>query len=209
MSRYLDAKCKLCRREGEKLFLKGERCNSAKCAIIKRNYPPGVHGIKGKTRLTNYGIQIREKQKAKRHYGLLEAQFRNYYEKARRKKGITSDVLVQLLEMRLDNVIYRLGFADSRNQARQMIGHGLLTVNKKGVTVASYGVKPNDIINIKQTKERKKVFENLKDKLKKHETPSWLTVDADKFEGKVLSVPSGDELKQIYDPRLIIEFYSR
>ncbi|MBU0649187.1 30S ribosomal protein S4 [Patescibacteria group bacterium] len=209
MSKYIGSKCKLCRREGEKLFLKGERCFSAKCAIVKRNFPPGMHGAKRKARLTGYGIQLREKQKAKRLYGLLERQFRKYFETARKKKGSTSEVLVKLLEMRFDNVIYRLGFATSRSKARQMIGHGLFTINGRKVNIPSYNVRPNDIIKIKENKAGKKIFENLKDKLKKHETPSWLLLDAKKLEAKVLSGPAGDELKQIFDSKLIVEFYSR
>jgi len=210
MAKILGAKCRICRREGEKLFLKGERCNSAKCPIIRRNYPPGMHGMKSATRrLTGYGTQLREKQKAKRLYGLMETQFRNYFEKAKKEKGDTSENMVRHLEMRLDNVIYRLGFARSRSMARQMVSHGLFTVNDKKVNIPSYSVKPNDIIKINGTKSEKKIFESLKDKLKKQETPSWLMIDAAKLEGKVLSAPQGDELKQIFDPKLIVEFYSR
>jgi len=205
----LNAKCKQCRREGEKLFLRGDRCSSAKCAIIRRNYAPGVHGQKMTRRMTGYGVQLREKQKAKRLYGVLETQFRNYFQKAKKTKGDTSENLVKNLETRLDNVIYRLGYARSRSMARQMVSHGMFTVNDKKVNIPSFSVRPNDIIKIKENKASKKVFENLKDKLKKHETPSWLSIDASKLEGKVLSTPEGDELKQIFDPKLIVEFYSR
>ena len=209
MAKYIGPQCKVCRREGEKLFLKGERCSSAKCAIIKRNYPPGMHGSKGKRRLTGYGTQIREKQRAKRLYGLLERQFKNYFAKAKHKKGDTSEIMVQLLEMRLDNVIYKLGFAPSRRQARQMVNHNLFTVNDRQVNIPSYQTKPNEVIKIKENKVNKKVFENLKDRLNKQEAPSWLHIDASKMEGKILSVPQGEELKQIFDPKLIVEFYSR
>jgi len=209
MAKNLDPKCKQCRREGEKLFLKGERCNSTKCAIIRRNYPPGVHGQKGMRRLTGYGIQLREKQKAKRLYGLMETQFRNYFESSKKAQGDTSEFLVRHLETRLDNVIFRLGFARSRSQARQMVNHGLFTVNDRRVDIPSYSVRPGEIIKIKTTKTDKKIFENLKNNLKKHETPSWLLLDADKLEGKVLAYPAGDELKQPFDPKLIVEFYSR
>jgi small subunit ribosomal protein S4 len=205
----IDAKCKLCRRQGEKLFLRGERCSSIKCAIIRRNFPPGAHGQKRTRRLTGYGIQLREKQKAKRLYGLMEKQFRNYFEKAKKVKGDTSENLVINLETRLDNVIYRLGFARSRAMARQMVNHGLFQVNGKKVNIPSFTVRPNDIITIKANKESKKIFENLKDKLQKFETPSWLLMDVSKLEGKILSTPAGDELKQIFDPKLIVEFYSR
>ncbi len=160
-------------------------------------------------RMTGYGVQLREKQKAKRLYGVLETQFRNYFQKAKKTKGDTSENLVKNLETRLDNVIYRLGYARSRSMARQMVSHGMFTVNDKKVNIPSFSVRPNDIIKIKENKASKKVFENLKDKLKKHETPSWLSIDASKLEGKVLSTPEGDELKQIFDPKLIVEFYSR
>jgi len=205
----VDAKCRLCRRQGEKLFLRGERCGSAKCAIIRRNYPPGAHGQKRTRRLTGYGIQLREKQKAKRLYGVMEKQFRNYFEKSKKIQGDTSENLVRNLETRLDNVVYRLGFARSRAMARQMVNHGLFLVNGKKVNIPSYTVRANDVITIKTNKEAKKIFENLKDKLKKHETPTWLLMDVSKLEGKVLSMPVGDELKQIFDPKLIVEFYSR
>jgi small subunit ribosomal protein S4 len=210
MAKELDAKCRKCRRLGEKLFLKGDRCNTASCAIVKRNYPPGMHGAKGATRrISGYGIQLREKQKAKRLYGVLETQFRNYFDKAKKLKGDTSELLVQLLEVRLDNVIYRLGYASSRSMARQMVSHGMFMVNGKKVNIPSYKVKTGDVITVRDNKANKKIFENIKERLKKHETPSWLSMDSDKLEGKVLSVPQGDELKQIFDPKLIVEFYSR
>jgi len=209
MASTSNAKCRLCRRQGDKLFLRGERCSSAKCAIIRRNYPPGVHGQKGTGRLTGYGIQLREKQKAKRLYGVMETQFRNYFESAKKLKGDTSEHLVRNLETRLDNVVYKLGFARSRAMARQMVSHGLLTVNDKKVNIPSYAVRTNDVIRIKDNKTSKKIFENLKDRLNKHETPSWLLLDANKLEGKILGMPEGDELKQLFDPKLIVEFYSR
>jgi len=209
MAKNLNPKCKQCRREGEKLFLKGERCNSAKCAIIRRNYPPGTQGQKGMRRLTGYGTQLREKQKAKRLYGLMETQFRNYFESSKKAQGDTSELMVRHLETRLDNVIFKLGFARSRSQARQMVNHNLFTVNDKKVNIPSYSTRPGDIIKIKANKTDKKIFENLKNNLKKHETPSWLLIDTDKLEGKVLSYPEGEELKQPFDPKLIVEFYSR
>ncbi|MBI5072030.1 30S ribosomal protein S4 [Candidatus Falkowbacteria bacterium] len=209
MARNLKARCAQCRREGEKLFLKGERCNTAKCGMIKRGYPPGVHGPKGKIRLTGYGTQLREKQKTKHIYGILERQFRNYFEKAIKKTGDTSEFLLQLLEMRFDNVIYRLGFGKSRQQARQLVGHGLFSVNGKKVTIPSYQVKIGDVISVKENRAAKKVFQNLPQTLAKHEPPAWLALDAAKIEGKVTRKPTKDDVKTQFDLKMIIEFYSR
>lgn len=209
MARNLKSKCAQCRREGEKLFLKGERCYLTKCAITRRGYPPGMHGPKGKTRLTGYGTQLREKQKAKRIYGLLETQFRNYFEKASKKRGDTSEFLLQLLETRFDNVIYRLGFAKSRQQARQMVGHGLLFVNGKKVNIPSFQVKVGDLISIKPIAASKKIFQNLPQTLAKQEVPAWLALDAVKLEGKIVRKPTKDDLKTQFDLKMIIEFYSR
>ncbi|MFH2136812.1 MAG: 30S ribosomal protein S4 [Patescibacteria group bacterium] len=209
MARNLKARCAQCRREGEKLFLKGERCNLAKCAIVRRGYPPGVHGPKGKIRLTGYGTQLREKQKAKRIYGILERQFRNYFEKAIKRKGDTSEFLLQLLETRLDNVVYRLGIGKSRQGARQLVGHGLLFVNGKRVTIPSFQVKIGDVISIKTSVAGKKIFQNLPQTLAKHEPPAWLALDATKIEGKVLRKPTKDDMKTQFDLKMIIEFYSR
>ena len=199
----------MCRRQGEKLFLKGERCSSAKCAILKRNFPPGAHGAKGSGRMSGYGLQLREKQKAKRLYGLMEAQFRKYYESANKAKGNSGEIMVRLLETRFDNVIFRLGFAKSRAMARQMVSHGMFNINGHKNNIPSNSVKPNDIITIDSYKTSKKIFESLREQLKKHEAPSWLLVDSEKLEGKVLSYPEGEELKQPFDPKFIIEFYSR
>lgn len=209
MGKVLDPKCKQCRRAGEKLFLKGERCTSSKCAIIKRNYPPGLHGIKGKKFLTNYGQQLKEKQKAKRIYGLLEKQFKNYYTKAVKKKGDTGELLVQLLEMRLDNIIYRLGLAKSRRQARQLVSHGYFTVNGKKVTIPSYQVKAKDSITIKPGKEKAKLFDNLSKSLEKHELPTWLDFNIKENKARVVNTPTLEEMKPPFNPTLIVEFYSR
>lgn len=209
MARNLKARCAQCRRDGEKLFLKGDRCNTAKCGIIRRGYPPGVHGPKGKIRLTGYGIQLREKQKTKHIYGILERQFRNYFEKAIKKTGDTSEFLLQLLEMRFDNVIYRLGFGKSRQQARQLVGHGLFSVNGKKVTIPSYQVKIGDVISVKENRAAKKVFQNLPQTLAKYEPPAWLALDAAKIEGKVIRKPTKDDIKTQFDLKMIIEFYSR
>jgi len=209
MAKEKKSKCARCRREGEKLFLKGDRCGTAKCAFTRRSYPPGVHGPKGKVRLTGYGTQLREKQKARRIYSILEKQFKNYFIKASKKKGDTSDFLLQLLEMQLDNVVYRLGFARSRQQARQVVGHGLIFVNNKKVNIPSFQVKAGQTISVKPSMLEKPLFQNLPQILKKHETPNWLAMDIGKLEGKVLGTPKKEEVKTQFDPKLIVEFYSR
>lgn len=188
--------------------MKGEKCFSPKCPMIKRNYPPGIHGTR-RTRPTEYGRQLREKQKAKRIYGILERQFRNYYQKAIRQKGDTGEILRQLLELRLDNLIYRAGFAESRRQARQMVNHGLFSVNGRKVNIPSYQVKPKDEITIKPEKNKAKIFTELDKALKKKEITAWLYLDIKTKTIKVLHKPSGDELDQTFNPRMIVEFYSK
>jgi len=209
MAKDLDPKCKKCRRAGEKLFLKGEKCSSPKCVFIKRNYPPGLHGVKKRKFLTNYGQQLLEKQKAKRTYGLLEKQFKNYYQKAVKKQGNTAELLLQLLEMRLDNVVYRLGLASSRKQARQLVNHGHFAVNNKKVNIPSFQVKAKDIISLKSGKEKTKVFVNIDKNLAKWETPSWIDLNAKELQGKILDKPTLEEIKSQFNPTLIVEFYSR
>lgn len=203
MGRYLGPKHRLCRREGVKL------CDSPKCPIVRRNYPPGIHGPKRQARPTAYGEQLREKQKAKRLYGILEKQFKNYFKKAIDKKGDTSIYLVQLLEMRLDNVIYRSGFAKTRAQARQMVSHGFFTVNGRKVNIPSYEVKVKDIIAIKKGKENKGVFQDLKKRLEKHEFPDWLHYDPQNMTVKVIALPKVEDMALIFNPQAIVEFYSR
>lgn len=209
MAKSLDPKCKQCRREGIKLFLKGEKCFSAKCPIVKRNYPPGVHGTKRRTRPTEYGQQLREKQKAKRIYGILERQFKNYYKKAIRQKGDTGEILQQLLEMRLDNVIYRIGLTQSRNHARQMVNHCLFLVNNKKVNIPSYQIKPKDEITIKPEKAKAKIFDDLAKKLEKHDVPAWINFDLKTKTAKILNKPKSEDLEHTFNPRLIVEFYSK
>lgn len=204
----LQASCKLCRREGEKLFLKGDRCYTAKCAIVKRNYMPGQHGVKRQPRLSEYGTQLRTKQKAKRMYGVMEKQFVNYYKKAVAHEDSATD-LKQLLERRLDNTIYRLAFAGSRSQARQMVSHGHFLVNGKKMDIPSYQVNVGDIITIKDASTSKGIFKGLAEKLTQGTLPSWLTVDSSSMEGKVVSMPSKEDLKDTIDANQIIEFYSR
>jgi small subunit ribosomal protein S4 len=209
MGRNLDPKCKQCRRVGEKMFLKGERCSSAKCALTKRNYPPGVHGGKGRTRQTEYGLQLQEKQKAMKEYRLLEKQFKLTFLKAHKLSGNVADNFLSLLETRLDNTVYRLNFAPSRDMARQLITHGHMTVNGKKVAIPSYQVKANDIIKIKDGSDRKKVFSKLNETLKKAKMPSWLYLNVGEMSGKVLNQPSAKDLITNINPQMIVEFYSR
>lgn len=209
MSKYLGPKCKLCRREGEKLMLKGDRCNTAKCAIVKRNYPPGVHGPKGRGRQSGYSQQLREKQKAKRIYNLLEKQFALSFGKAKMQKGDVSDNLMKLLETRFDNVIYRLGLSPSRSQARTLVAHGHFMVNDIKVNIPSYNVKGGDIIKIKKSSLTGKQFTNLSEKLKKAEIPGWLNFDLKEFSAKVLHLPQKENFEAKINTQMIVEFYSR
>ena len=206
MARYADAKCRLCRREGLKLFLKGARCFTDKCAIERRNYPPGQHGLtRGK--LTPFGVQLREKQKAKRIYGVLESQFRRYFHAAEREKGVTGENLLRLLELRLDNVVYRLGFAASRAQARQLVRHGHFSVNGRRVNIPSYGVKPDDIVTLKSGSSAEQVVRDATD-LTAAVAP-WLQADHEGLTGKVLKWPERDEIDTPVQESLFVELYSK
>jgi small subunit ribosomal protein S4 len=209
MARYTGPVCRLCRQQGEKLFLKGERCYTDKCAIERRSYGPGTQGQGRRRKLSEYGLQLKEKQKVRRTYGVLENQFKRYFETAEKKPGITGENFLQLLETRLDNVVYRLGFADSRNEARQFVRHGHITVNGSRVDIPSYLVSEDDVIAIKENskglKRIKEVCELNADKA----TPSWLSVDMEKKEGKVLTQPVRDEIDIPIKEQLIVEFYSR
>ncbi|MFH1187855.1 MAG: 30S ribosomal protein S4 [bacterium] len=205
----LNAKCKQCRREGKKLFLKGERCSSGKCAIVKRNYAPGMHGNKSFKKLTEYGAQLREKQQAKRIYGITETQLKNYFVKAMRKKGDTGAKLLELLEMRFDNAIFRLGMAKSRKQARQMVKHNFFVLNEKKANIPSIEVKVNDKINIKKTKIGKKNTQDLDKKIDIRSLPSWVSVDIKEMVAKIVAKPSIEEVNPQFDMKAIVEFYSR
>lgn len=209
MGKLISPKCKQCRREGVKLLLKGEKCQTAKCPLLRRNYAPGVHGAKSKRKPTEYGSQLREKQKAKRIYGIQEKQFRNYYEKATKMVGDSQENIKRLLEMRLDNIVYKAGFAKSRNMARQMVGHGMFFVNNKKVNIASFQVKPKDEISIKGQKIKSKLFTELEKSLENREFVSWLHIDPKNLKIKVLNAPKSEDLEQNFNPRLIIEFYSK
>ncbi|MBI4138980.1 30S ribosomal protein S4 [Candidatus Uhrbacteria bacterium] len=195
--------CKMCRREGVSL------CGREKCAVKRRPYPPGVHGPKGSGRQTDYAKQLREKQKAKRLYGVNEQQFRNYFKKALNMKGDSGENLMRLLEMRLDNAVYRAGFAKSRPMARQAVSHAHVSVNGKRVDIASYMVKSGDVIQIREQKRQKGLWKTLADDLQKKEGPSWISVNADALEAKVTSQPAAQDMLQPFDAKLIIEFYSR
>ena len=211
MARYIESVCKLCRREGEKLFLKGERCFSSKCALEKRSYPPGVHGPQRQFRrkASDYSLQLREKQKARRIYGVFEKQFRRYFEVAERRRGLTGTNLLVTLESRLDNVVYRLGLAESRPQARQVVRHGHIEVNGKRADIPSFLTHPGDVITISNKSKQSPLFQDLAENLNDRMVPGWLSIDPDKMMGTVLSVPSRAEIDVSLEEQLIVEFYSR
>ena len=206
MARYTGADCRRCRREGEKLFLKGERCLTEKCAVERRAYPPGEHG-RGRQKQSEYRLQLREKQKARRYYGVLEKQFANYYDKASRQPGVTGENLLRLLEARLDNVLVRLGFAGSRRQARQLILHGHWTVNGRRVNVPSYQVKPDDVIAVKATSKAQPIIRDATDLTSA--VPAWLQADYDGLTAKVLRHPERAEIDTPVQEQLIVELYSK
>lgn len=206
MARYIEPVCKLCRREGVKLYLKGDRCYSDKCAIARRAYAPGQHG-QSRKKVTNYGLQLREKQKARRIYGVLETQFRRYYEEADRSKGITGENLVRLLELRLDNVVYRLGLGSSRKEARQLVLHGHFTVNGKKVNIPSYQISVGDVIAVKEKSRTSEKFKALAEVASN--VPKWLTVDMDKMEGQVVALPQREDVEIPVNETLIVELYSK
>ena len=207
MARYTEAVCRMCRREGQKLFLKGDRCYT-KCALENRSYPPGQHG-QGRSKSSEYGMQLREKQKAKRYYGVLESQFRSYYEMAERRQGKTGENLLSILECRLDNVVYRLGFAMSRAEARQMVSHGHFTVNGRKVNIPSYQVKPGMVITLK---ESSRGLEKIKANIEANSSrpaPKWLEYDANNQIAKVVGVPARDDIDLPIEEHLIVELYSK
>jgi small subunit ribosomal protein S4 len=207
VARYRDAKCRLCRREGLKLFLKGARCFTDKCAIERRNYPPGQHGL-NRGKLTPFGVQLREKQKAKRIYGLLEEQFRRYFRWAEREKGVTGENLLRLLELRLDNVVHRLGFAASRREARQMVAHGHFLVNGRKVSIPSYLVKVGDVVQLRpNSKHAPRVDDNLNSG--RGQVPQWLEVDPGARRGVVRSLPLREDIQIPVQEQLIVELYSK
>ena len=209
MARNLDPKCRQCRREGEKLFLKAEKCFTEKCAIEKRNYPPGQHGQRRSSRLSDYGVQLREKQKLRRIYGVLEKQFRSYYAEADRKKGITGEHLLQMLESRLDNVAYKMGLGGSRTEARQIVRHNSILVNGKRVNIPSYQVQPGDSISVAdQSKDQLRIKSAL-EAADERGLPEWLEVDVKKLTGIFKNRPERDDLPSTINESLVVELYSK
>ncbi len=210
MARYTDAVCRLCRREGIKLFLKGTKCFSDKCPIEKRNFAPGQHGKDRKAKIVGYGLQLREKQKAKRMYFTQEGQFRNYFEKAAQTKGVSGEILLQQLERRLDNVVYRLGFAMSRRQARQLVRHGHIAVNGRKVNIPSFEVAVGQEIVIRDGSRKLPMLEQLAKDFASHQNaPNWLEIDRDNYKGRVLSLPKREEIQLPVNEQLIVELYSK
>lgn len=212
MARYTGPVCKLCRREGQKLFLKGERCMSTKCAMERRPYPPGQHGRETqfrRGRASDYSRQLREKQKVRRIYGVLEKQFRRYYKEAVRRKGLTGENLLVLLESRLDNVVYRLGFADSRPQARQLVQHGHFWLNGRSTNIPSRLVKPGDLISVRQQSRQKTYFKERSQIMEERGVPGWLSLDLRNMSGRILNLPSREEMDLPVNELLIVEYYRR
>ena len=209
MARYAGPVCRLCRREGMKLFLKGERCHAEKCAVERRNVPPGHHGKGRKAKLQGYGLQLREKQRVKRMYGVLERQFRRYFHEADRRKGITGETLLQLLESRLDNVIYRLGFATSRPQARQLVRHGHFLVNGRRADIPSYSLRAGDRVSVKAKSAGNPAIAYAREEVKGRGIPEWLELGADGQEGRFASVPTREQLNLPVQEQLIVELYSK
>jgi small subunit ribosomal protein S4 len=209
MAKYTGPVCRQCRREGMKLYLKGDRCYTEKCAIDRRAYAPGEHGQYNRRKTSEYGLQLREKQKARRVYGILEKQFRNYFVKAERQKGVTGENLIQLLERRLDNVVYRLGFASSRAEARQLVTHNHYTVNGHKANIPSILVKVGDVIQVKEKSLNSPKFIELKENIAHKTPPEWLDLDKENMTGKVLALPSKEHLDLPLEEHLIVELYSR
>jgi len=212
MARNIGPSCKQCRREGMKLYLKGDKCYTEKCPFEQRAYPPGQHGKETafrRRKLSDYAMQLREKQKARRIYGVLERQFRRYYHEAQRRPGLTGENLLIVLESRLDNIVYRLGLADSRAQARQLVQHGHFTVNGRKTNIPSFLARPNDVVGVRPESRRAKYFKERKDLLGKREVPAWLSLDAETMDGRVLVLPTRQEIDVPVEEQLIVEFYSR
>ena len=208
MARYTNAVCRLCRREGQKLFLKGDRCYTEKCSVDRRSYPPGEHG-QGRRKASEYGLQLREKQKAKRYYGLMEKQFRGYFEMAAKKRGQTGENLLSILESRLDNVIYRLGFAMSRPEARQLVTHGHFLVNGRKVNIPSFLVKPGEVISVKESSRNLENIKNVVEANSFRQPPKWLDFDRNNMIAKVVAVPQKEDIDFPIEEHLIVELYSK
>ena len=208
MARYTEAVCRLCRREGAKLFLKGTRCYSKKCAFERRPSPPGQHGVR-RRKMGDFGIQLREKQKVRRVYSVLERQFHNYFVDAEHEDGVTGENLLRFLETRLDNVVYRLGFASSRAQARQLVTHGHFSVNGVATNVPSYVTKPGDRIEVRESRRERELFKTARETLRSHQAPEWLTLEPARLAGNVVTMPRRDQMPLDLNEQLVVEFYSR
>jgi small subunit ribosomal protein S4 len=208
MARYTESVCRLCRREGTKLFLKGSRCYSKKCAFERRPSPPGQHGIR-RRKVGDYGLQLREKQKVRRVYGVLERQFKNYFDSAENRPGVTGENLLRLLELRLDNAVFRMGLAPSRAAARQLVGHGHIAVNGRATDIASYQLKPGDRIEVRESRTGREPFKVVKETLRSHQAPEWLSVDAAKLAGTVVELPRREQMPLDLNEQLVVEYYSR
>ena len=208
MARYTDAVCRICRREGLKLFLKGSRCYTKKCAFERRSTPPGMNTTR-RRKVSEYGLQLREKQKVRKSYSVLERQFRNYFEKAEQRKGMTGENLLRMLEMRLDNVVYRMGLARSRAEARQLVTHGHFTVNGRPTNIPSYGTKTGDRVEVRESRRGREYFKTAADTVKAAQIPEWVSVDAAKLSGSILAEPAREQMPQEFNEQLVVEFYSR
>lgn len=209
MARYREANCKLCRREGEKLFLKGIRCYSEKCSIDRRKYAPGQHGQNMRRKISAYGVQLREKQKIRRTYGLLEKQFRNYFKKADQKTGITGELLIQMLETRLDNMVYRLGFAPSRKSARQLVRHRHILINGRIVDIPSFNVKPKQVIKVKEKSKKLSLIHDSLKEVGRGEDLHWIRLNKAALEGELLEVPKRIDIPLTANEQLVVELYSK
>lgn len=208
MARYNDAVCRICRREGLKLFLKGSRCYSRKCAFERRSTPPGMNTMR-RRKVSEYGLQLREKQKLRKSYSVLERQFRNYFEKADQRKGQTGENLLRMLEMRLDNVVYRMGFASSRAQARQLVSHGHFAVNGHPTNVPSYATKVGDRIEVRESRRGREVFKVAAETMKSAQIPEWVSSDPATLSGSVLAEPAREQMPLEFNEQLVVEYYSR
>jgi small subunit ribosomal protein S4 len=208
VARYTGALCRMCRREGEKLFLKGDRCYTEKCAVERRQYPPGQHGQR-RGKLSDYGIQLREKQKVRNSYCLLEKQFRKYFYQAERKKGVTGEILLQSLETRLDNIVYRMGFAANRNSARQLVTHGHVRVNGRDVSIPSFNVRVGDAVEVKESSREIGIVQDSLTRAEQRGIPSWVEVDFKGCRGKVLQLPAREDIQLPAQEQLIVELYSK
>ncbi len=208
MARYTESVCRLCRREGAKLFLKGSRCYTKKCAFERRPSPPGQHGVR-RRKVGDYGVQLREKQKVRRVYAVLERQFRNYFDLAEARPGVTGENLLRMLELRLDNVVYRLGFASSRAQARQLVGHGHFAVNGRPTSIPSFQLKPGDRVAVRESRASREPFKTAKETLRSHQAPEWLSVEPARLAGTVVDLPRRDQMPLDLNEQLVVEYYSR